>query len=70
MPHKMETPLAGGTANGAKIKAVEASMKSYQISPAPATLSRLRAAHVSRRLGVSDHAAMTIAALHFPEVAS
>lgn len=70
MPHKMEIPLAGGTANEAKIKADEASMQSYQISSTPATLSRLRAAHVSRLLGVSDHAAATIAAFYFAGVAS
>lgn len=70
MTHKMETPPAGGTANGAKFKAVEASVKSYQISPAPATLSRLRAAHIARLLGVSDQAAATIAAAYFAGCAS
>lgn len=70
MPPKMETPPAGDTANGAKIKADEASMSDYRSRPVSATLLRLRSTHVSRLLGVSDQAAGTIAGVYFSGVAS
>jgi len=70
MFHKMETPLAGGTAKGANLKASEASMREYLNRPAFATLPRLRAAHVACLLGVSDQAAATIASLCFAGAAS
>ena len=63
MPHKMETPPAGDTANGANLKASEASMREYLNRPAAATLSPLRAAHIARLLGDSDQAAATIASV-------
>lgn len=61
MPMKIESPAAGGTASGAKSKADEAPMKEYLI--------QRRAAMLARVLGVSIHAAATIEALAFPEVA-
>lgn len=70
MTPKMETPPAGGTANGAKFKADEASMPNYRSRPVFATLPRIRAAHVARLFGVSDQAAATIASLGFAGAAS
>lgn len=69
MTRKMEGPGALAGAAEAEIeKGLQ--VKEYHPSPVPATLSRLRAAHVSRLLGVSDQAAATIASLCFAGVAS
>lgn len=64
-----ENPAAGGTASGVESKADKASMQEYPNGLAPATLRRLRAAHVAAVCGVSDHRAAMIAAFIFAEVA-
>lgn len=65
MTRHSRTPPAAGTANGVKIKADEASMKRYPNRVAPATLSRLRSAHLARIRGASEERAALIASVYF-----
>ncbi len=69
MTPKIESPAAGGTASGAKSKADDASMRDYPNRLAPATLPRLRAAHVAQLCGLSSQRATMVAAFIFAEAA-
>jgi hypothetical protein len=65
MSRKTITPLAAATANGAETKAAEASMSDYPNCLAPATLARLRSAHLARVCGLSEGRAALIASVSF-----
>lgn len=65
MTIQMETPLAGGTANGANKKAVDLPMHIITDGRQTATLDRLRHLYLARRFGLTDHVATQLAAVAF-----
>ncbi|OWJ74617.1 hypothetical protein [Haematobacter genomosp. 1] len=62
---EMETPPAGGTANGANIKDGELSMQTITYHHFPATAHHLRSVLIARRFGLADHLAANVADLVF-----